>query len=102
MAGLGTINAAVGGLADAGRDAATAAAALGCVPTITLNYGDHELGMLCELEPPARLVLVGGGESVKGPDTRTRVGSLFLYLCSHTRPIEGVFLSTTRRRNCFP
>ena len=51
MAGLGTINAAVGGLGDAGRDAATAAAALGCVPTITLNYGKLNWGCFASWNP---------------------------------------------------
>ena len=93
MAGLGTINAAVGGLANAGRDAATAAAALGCVPTTTLNYGNHELGMLCELEPPARLELVGGGESVEGPeDVRGRNEGLCSCTCAAILGLLRVFL----------
>ena len=69
MAGLGTVNAAVGGLGDAGRDAATAAAAVGWVPTTTsaeLQKSRAEAGLaLYELEPPARLVLVGGREICK-------------------------------------
>ena len=94
MAGLGTINTVVGGLGDVGR--ATATVAGWVPPTTSAELGSSRTGagvVLCELEPPARLVLVGGGESVEGPkDVRGREQGLCSCTCAAILGLLRVFL----------